>query len=175
MFVRKVAAIFFAATMLMLSICHAETASKVTDRAMFESLFNVASVGFETAHKITTKELSFAPGEVNDVYQMTYNEEDSFLQYSVVHDTDDVVSVLACYIPSGNATEEKSKQYIFLIYEVLYASGAAENPENIPNILSLLGFYDHLEDGDGNTITLNGIKIGYMVSSTIGFWFYVEI
>jgi len=160
---------------ILVSCSSAETLTKVTDRATFETLFNIASIGFETSHSLSSNNLSFIPGDVNDVYQMTYDEEDSFLQYSVTHGTDDIVGVLACYIPSGNATDEKSKQYIYLIYEVLYATGAAEDPENIPSILSLLGFYDNLADGDSNKISLNGLSIGYTVSSTIGFWFYVEI
>ncbi len=171
---KKIIAIIVS-VMMLVSCSSAETLTKVTDRATFETLFNIASIGFKTSHSLSSDQVSFISGDVNDVYQMIYDDEDSFIQYSVTHDTDDIVGVLACYIPTGNATEEKSKQYVYLIYEVLYATGVAKDAESIPSILSLLDFYNNLSDGDSNKISLNGLSIGYSVSSTIGFWFYVEI
>ena len=64
--------------------------------------------------------------------------------------------------------------YIMLIYEMLCGTGIVEDIDEAPDVLEKLGFFEHLDDGDENQITIKGLSVGYMVSSTIGFWFYVE-
>ena len=49
-----------------------------------------------------------------------------------------------------------------------------EEIDEAPTVLEKLGFFEHLDDGDENKITIKGLSVGYMVSSTIGFCFYVE-
>ena len=157
-----------------LSFAQAETSTIITDKATFEELFNDACLDLGTSHAILNSNLQFSPGEVNDVYEVEYKSDNSFLQYGCSHGTQDMVNVLACYMPSGNSSEGKAYNYIMLIFEILCGTGIAEDIDEASDILEKLGFYDHLEDGDGNKITINGLSVSYMISSKIGIWFVVE-
>lgn len=152
----------------------AETKSSISDFSTYQTMFNIASLLLGTDHMITSDRIKFITGEVNDVYQIIY-KNNTLLQINVPHGTDNVIGVLGCYVPEQNASNEDVKSYLFLIYEILYATGVVDELENASDVLSLLGYFENLEDGDNNKITLNGLSIGYMVSNNIGFWFFVEI
>ena len=157
-----------------LTIAQAKTPTKITDKSTFEGMFNVASVTLGTSHAILGNNLQSTPGDVNDVYQVVYTTEESFLQYSGPHGTKDITNVVVCYLPSSNASDMNALNYIMLIYEMLCGTGIVEDIDEAPDVLEKLGFFEHLDDGDENQITIKGLSVGYMVSSTIGFWFYVE-
>lgn len=137
----------------------------------FEYQFNLATIINGTNHKIGASKTVFNSGEVNDVFQVPFGDY-AFLQVTVPHGEKAINGLLNVYIPDGNTNH--AADYVNLIKETLYAAGIIDKNYTADDVFEQLGFYQHLDDGDENNIYVNGYKVGYMVSSMVGIWFYIE-
>ena len=158
--------------LVLLAFPTAFAATSVTTVHDFEIRFAAAALITESSHYLNGSNENRNDGEVNDVIQATYNESE-LLQLSVTHGTEDVVSILAMYLPDGDSNH--AADYILLISEALFAAGITDSTTDTGDILEQLGMMTNLDDGAKNKITINGINVGYMVSSSIGIWFYIEV
>lgn len=160
--------------MLSFSIATAQAAQKSTIATLddFELQFNICSIINGTNHSITTRNLKFSSGAINDVFQVMYGEY-AFLQISVPHGTDNIIGILAYYMPDGSSAH--AADYVSLIAEAMYAADVISSLDEVDSILEKLKFYDNLKDGASNSIEKNGLKIGYSVSASIGIFFYIEL
>lgn len=158
--------------LVLLTLPTALAATSVTNVHDFEIRFGAASLFTESGHYLNSTNEKRTDGEVNDTIQATYNDSE-LLQLSIPHGTDDVISALAMYLPDGNS--DHAADYILLICEVLYAAGITDATTETGDILDQLGMLTNLDDGAQNTITINGVNVGYMVSSSMGIWFYIEV
>ena len=158
------------AIIIFVSPC-AFAAANVTTVSDFEIRFAAASLANESGHYLNASIDNRSAGEVNDIIQAIFNDSE-MLQLSITHGTDNVVSALAMYMPDGDSNHVAD--YILLISELLYATGITSTTTDTGDVLNRLGFFDNLDDGTSKKIVVNGLNVGYMVSSTVGIWFYVE-
>lgn len=137
----------------------------------FKSRFSKAVSTSGSKHKLSNP--SSDNGIVNDV--TTYYVKDYLaLQLSFPKGTKNVRSAMVLYAP-GYVNEDTFVNFLNLCCEVMYATKVTNSYDSSGSVFDALKFWDNVDDGDRNSITINGNTVGYSISSTIGAMFYVEV
>ena len=58
---------------------------------------------------------------------------------------------------------------------IINATKVTNSYDSSGSVFDALKFWDNVDNGDRNSITVNGNTVGYSVSSSIGVMFYVEV
>ena len=78
------------------------------------------------------------------------------------------------YAPSV-VSEDTFVHFLDLCCEMIYATKVTDSYDSSGIVFDALRFWDNVDDGDRNSITIYGNTVGYSVSSSIGVIFYVEV
>lgn len=141
----------------------------------FLSNLNVMSTLMGTKHGFGWREADLTQGEKIDTFMMTYNNCE-ILMLTCPHNTDKVTSVLITYVENSSPLASMYvEDFASLIYEVSYAVGLDENGNSVSDTFKELGLFDNTDDGDANSITVNGFKLSYSVSDALGIMYGIEV
>ena len=126
----------------------------------------------DTAHSISVNNIhNSIDGGVNDVLQYIYNDSE-LLQLAMPTGTNDIVQIMCIYSPYGH--KDYSADYFWLFGEVCVAAGVIDEVTDVRDLINELDFTNHMNDGDMNELTKNGMSVGYWVTDGVGYCFYIE-
>lgn len=168
---KKVCAFLLALT-LMCSSTLAETFQGLPSVYDFEPLFENAAALTGSGHQITSKNLTSSQGTIRNTFSVTLSSN-VIMNICVLNETQETDEII---ILGGGGDTNESISFLNAIGEVLYSTGAISDMQDVGNVLELLDFFNNLQDGDENSIEINGIEYGYLVSSVLGcMMFYARI
>ena len=72
-----------------------------------------------------------------------------------------------------DGSQESIYHLIYAVSELALVTGAISKVDETGDFINELGFINNVEDGAGNTITINGLEYSYMISSLFGFHFSI--
>lgn len=158
--------------MLLFSAALAETTAVLPSVYEFEPLFEEAASLTSSGHMITSENLTSSKGEVRATFTVALSTNVA-MNISVLNTTQETDEIV---ILGGGGDANESISFLNAISELLYSTGAISDIQKTGNVLNLLEFFENLKDGDKNSIELNGIEYGYLVSSTLGYMmFYARV
>lgn len=138
----------------------------------FEPLFENAAAMTGSGHGITSQNLTSSQGAIRTTFSVALSDS-VLMNICVLNATQETEEVVV--LGAGGDTDE-SLGFLTAISEVLYATGGITDIKETGEVLGALGFFTHLQDGDENSITINGIEYGYLVSLSLGsMMFYARI
>lgn len=150
----------------------AETAQGLPSVYDFEPLFENAADLTNSGHQITSKNLTSSQGTIRNTFSVVLspNVTMNIFVLNETQETDEIV------ILGGGGDADESLSFLNAIGEILYCTGAISDMQDVGNVLELLDFFDNLQDGNKNSVEINGIEYGYLVSSVLGcIMFYAKI
>ena len=160
------------ALLLVCSSALAEDVHGLPSAYDFEPLFENAAELTGSGHQITSKNLTSFEGEIRCTFSVTLSTN-VVMNIYVLNETQETDEIV---ILGGGGDANESLSFLNAIGEVLYSTGAISDMQDVGDVLELLDFFDNLQDGDENSIEINGIEYGYLVSSALGcMMFYARI